>query len=233
MGRVNNNYLIIGLPVIGEPDGGQTERPSNPGGDVSVAMAFTGTANNAFSYFPNGADEGVEITPANGAFRVEADTSQWTIMLNMFRDCNELTTLDLHRLDTSKVTNMRSMFSLCTGLTSINVGGFDTSKVANMYDMFSGCPLLTILDLSSFDTSRVTNVNSMFYGCAALETLDASNFDMSNVVTKNNMFYSCNSLSHIKCRQAFKDWCITNQDAIALPEALREGGTGTWEIVGA
>ena len=46
-----------------------------------------------------------------------------------------------------------------------------------------------------------------------------------------NMFYGCYKLSKIKCKQAFKDWCITNQDKIKLPASMREGGSGTWEIV--
>lgn len=231
MGRVNNNYLIIGLPVIGEPDGGQADSPSNPGGDVSVAMAFTGTANNAFAYYPNGEVEGVSVSPTNGIFKVLADTSLWTSMCNMFRDCSQLTNLDLHKLDTSKVTNMSNMFLLCVALTSIDTNGFDTSKVTNMYNMFSGCAALTSLDLSGFDTSSLTEVNSMFYGCPSLLSLDLSNFTMDNVRSKNNMFYGCPALNSIKCKQAFKDWCITNQDAIALPDAMREGGSGTWKIV--
>lgn len=130
MGRVNNNYLIIGLPVIGEPDGGQVDSPSNPGGDVSAAMAFTGTADNAFAYYPNGENEKVSVAPTNGIFKVLADTSQWTSMSNMFRSCSSLTNLDLHKLDTSKVTNMSNMFCLCEALTSIDMNGFDTSKVS-------------------------------------------------------------------------------------------------------
>ena len=46
------------------------------------------------------------------------------------------------------------------------------------------------------------------------------------------MFDGCGSLNHIKCKQSFKDWCLTNQDRIKLPTTMREGGSGTWEIVG-
>ena len=54
---------------------------------------------------------------------------------------------------------------------------------------------------------------------------------MSKANSYNSIFKDCTSLSTIKCKQAFKDWCITNQDKIALPTAMREGGSGTWEIV--
>ena len=54
---------------------------------------------------------------------------------------------------------------------------------------------------------------------------------MSKATKYTNMFQNCTKLSTIKCKQAFKDWCITNQDVIKLPTAMREGGSGTWEIV--
>ena len=65
-----------------------------------------------------------------------------------------------------------------------------------------------------------------------LKTLDLSNFDLSKATNYYGIFLRCNSLTHIKCKQAFKDWCITNQDTIKLPNKMREGGSGTWEIVG-
>ena len=71
----------------------------------------------------------------------------------------------------------------------------------------------------------------MFDNCRALVSLDLSNFDMSKTTHYNNMFENCTSLSTIKCKQAFKDWCITHQDEILLPTAMREGGSGTWTIV--
>ena len=54
---------------------------------------------------------------------------------------------------------------------------------------------------------------------------------MSKATSYDGMFGGCNKLNHITCKQAFKDWCITHQDAIELPTAMREGGTGTWTIV--
>lgn len=45
------------------------------------------------------------------------------------------------------------------------------------------------------------------------------------------MFNNCSNLTHIKCKQSFKDWCWINQDEIELPTAMRNGGNGQWEIV--
>ena len=96
---------------------------------------------------------------------------------------------------------------------------------------FMWCSKLTTINWGNIDLSNVTNMSSMFDSCSSLQSLDLSNFDTSNVTNMNGMFRGCSKLNHIKCKQAFKDWCINNASAINLPDAMKEGGTGTWEIV--
>lgn len=160
------------------------------------------------------------------------DTSNVTNMYKTFQSCRNLVSLDLSNFNTSNVTNMYIMFSNCSKLETLNISNFDTSNISNMENMFYGCRNLTTLDLSSFNTSNVTNMENMFGSCYDLHTLDLSNFDTSNVINMNDMFFDCNRLNYIRCKQAFKDWCITNQDTIELPTKMREGGSGTWDIVG-
>ena len=117
-----------------------------------------------------------------------------------FIECSKLTSLNLSNFDTSAVTSMNSMFAYCRGLTSLDLSSFDTSAVTNMNDMFSNCSKLTSLDLRNFDTSAVTDMGYMFNGCTALR--------------------------NIKCKQAFKDWCVANASTIKLTVA-----NITWEIV--
>ena len=85
---------------------------------------------------------------------------------------------------------------------------FDTSNVTNMYGMFSYCSELQSLDLSNFDTSKVTGISYMI-----------------------DMFYDCKSLNYIRCKPTFRDWCWERQDIIELPDAMRNGGSGTWDII--
>lgn len=151
---------------------------------------------------------------------------------NMFSGCSSLVSLDLINFDLSNITNAAAMFSMCSSLTSINISLFNTSKLAITSQMFYNCSSLVSLDLSSFVTSNLTKAASIFYGCRSLVSLDLSNFDMSKATKYTYMFTNCNKLTHIKCKQVFKDWCITNQDEIKLPDAMREGGSGTWEIIG-
>ena len=53
----------------------------------------------------------------------------------------------------------------------------------------------------------------------------------ANMYNIYGMFRGCGKLNSITCKQAFKDLCISKQNQINLPDAMREGGTGTWIIV--
>lgn len=160
------------------------------------------------------------------------DTSKIESMSSMFSDCSSLVSLDLSSFNTGKGTSFRYMFANCSSLVSLDVSGFNTGNCSNFSSMFRGTNSLKNINLSSFDTSKGTNFEYMFANCSSLVSIDLSSFDMSNARYFTWMFSSCNKLTHIKCKQAFKDWCITNQNRIVLPDAMLEGGSGTWEIVG-
>ena len=159
------------------------------------------------------------------------DTSNITMMNRMFDSCSSLQSLDLSNFDTSKVTYMMRMFDSCKSLQSLDLSNFDTSKVISMYGMFTGCSSLQSLNLSNFNTSNVTDMSLMFSSCESLQSLDLSNFDTSKVTNMDYMFgYSKNNkISYIKCKQAFKDWCIANNNTINLKTNLDDI---TWDIVG-
>ncbi|MDN5966054.1 MAG: DUF285 domain-containing protein [Lactococcus sp.] len=90
------------------------------------------------------------------------DTSDVTTMLNMFRDCSSLVTLDLSNFNTTKVTDIRDMFRNCTSLTTLDLSKLNTAKVIDMRGTFRACTSLTRLDLSSFDTSGVKTLDRLF-----------------------------------------------------------------------
>ena len=130
------------------------------------------------------------------------------------------------------VTSLDNLFKNANNMKTLTFAkGIDTSKIESMIYMFYGCRSLVSLDLSNFNTSNCTSFERMFYGCRSLVSLDLSNFDMSKATSYDMMFRNCNNLTHIKCKQSFKDWCITNYYPIYLPTAMQEGGSGTWEII--
>lgn len=151
---------------------------------------------------------------------------------SMFNGCSNITSIKFNNTKIMKPTEIFLMFKGCQSLTSLDLSSFDTSDISEINFLFTKCSSLVSLNLSSFDTSNIINAAALFENCISLVSLDLSNFDMSKATSYDNMFKNCNKLTHIKCKQAFKDWCITNQDKISLPDAMREGGSGTWEIIG-
>ena len=126
----------------------------------------------------------------------------------------------------------RAFYNLTT-VTSV-VSNLDLTGIATTL-MFSEASNITSIKFNNTKSMKLTNVSSMFSGCISLVSLDLGLIDTSNISKPwfyGNVFENCTSLSTIKCTQAFKDWCITNQDHIKLPTAMREGGSGTWEIIG-
>ena len=122
------------------------------------------------------------------------DTSNFTSMDSMFRNCYLLTELDVSHFDTSKVTSMSYMFKGCSSLTSLNVSGFDTSKVTSMSYMFKGCSSLTSLNVSGFDTSKVTSMSKVFEA-SGVQKLDLRGWNVENVLTMDRMFQNCTKLA--------------------------------------
>lgn len=125
------------------------------------------------------------------------NTLNVTNMMSMFYGCSSLTSLDLSSFNTSNVTDMQSMFSGCSSLTSLDLSSFNTSNVRTMSYMFGGCSSLTSLDLSSFNTSNQTHMNGLFSGCSSLTNLDLSSFNTSNLISMDYMFYECSSLTSL------------------------------------
>lgn len=137
---------------------------------------------------------------------------------------------DISHLDTSNFTSMDSMFRNCYLLTELDVSHFDTSKVTNMSDMFKGCSSLTSLNVSGFDTSKVTNMNGVFSACG-VQKLDLRGWNVENVLTMGNMFVSCARLATInltewnaiKCTNmaSMFNYCIAIQNIYGLSTLVK------------
>lgn len=136
------------------------------------------------------------------------NTSNTTEMKSMFKNCYQLTALDLSKFDTAKVTSMKQMFYGCPRLSTLNIN-FKTPKLIDSSYMFYNCSALTSINLSSVDTKNITNMSYMFFGCLALKTLDLSNFDTSNVTNMYAMFYNCKALTSLNI-SSFNTKKVTN-----------------------
>lgn len=138
---------------------------------------------------------------------------------------------------TSSITDMSYMFYDCWGLKTniIGIENWDVSNVVNMEHMFYGCSTITELNLRNWNTEKVEDMSSMFAEMDNLLKLDITNFNVSKLTdsaSMSGMFYNTNKLNYIRCSYDFQVWAFKNQDIINLPETMRNGGSGTWEIVG-
>jgi surface protein len=96
-------------------------------------------------------------------------------MMDMFDDCNNLTTIDFSSWNTLKVTNMYEMFTNCWSLTTLDLSGWKTSNVRNMSSMFEYCfNLETIYVGEGWSTANVTNSRVMFSYCSKLPNWDGT-----------------------------------------------------------
>ena len=116
---------------------------------------------------------------------------------SMFRNCKNITEVDLSSFKNSIAFTLDQMFYGCESLISINFGNFNTSLIESMALMFYGCLNLISLNLSSFVTTNVIYMDRMFYNCKSLKEINISNFNLSRIRLINSMFYGCESLISI------------------------------------
>ena len=123
------------------------------------------------------------------------NTKEVTDMVDMFCDCQSLSSLDVSGFNTGKVTDMSGMFFECISLKLLDVAKFNTANVKSMSKMFYSCHNLDLLNVTNFNTANVTNMQGMFYSCPALTTIYASDkFVTGQVTDGSNMFSNCINL---------------------------------------
>lgn len=177
---------------------------------ISGKIKIIGDANRLFSFYRN-------LKTISGMDQL--DTTEVTIMREMFWYCRSLTSLDLNHFSTSQAIEMEGMFGGCSSLTNLDLSHFNTSQVYNIACMFYRCSSLTSIDLSHFNTSQLTWMWGMFSGCSALTNIDLSSFDMSKISHGgcDNMLEKLPNLRKIvlgpKCKFPYYSMAIANPDS--------------------
>lgn len=141
----------------------------------------------------------------------------------LFKNLKKLTTIEgLNTLNSSNtiIHDYSELFSNCISLTSIDIHSWNiqtTSNIQrwNLSRMFFGCKSLTSLDVSGIDIiDNNVNMANTFIGF----------IDLNNNET---IYIECENLTHIKCKQSFKDYCIAHENSVGLHSINRID----WEIV--
>ena len=128
------------------------------------------------------------------------DSSDVSNMYYMFGKCHYLKDINLENLNTKNVKDMSYMFNKCRNLQKINFPlSFNTQEVTKMNSMFHNCEQLSDINFgSSFTTNKVTHMQIMFGKCSQLKNLDLRNFNTEKVKDMNFMFDQCINLEEIK-----------------------------------
>lgn len=136
-------------------------------------------------------------------------TSENLFMIETFCENNNLKTLLLN-ISSPKIINIRQAFYRCRNLTEIDLSNTEMYEITDMYSAFAGC----------------TSLEKLYF---------AKGFDSSSLGSNNiryrNMFSNCPKLNYIKCTESFQEWCFKHEEEISLPDVMRQGGSGIWEII--
>lgn len=137
-------------------------------------------------------------------------------MINFFKDCSTLQTINLTGFITSAVTNMAGMFQNCTSLTSVTFDNektngkfvkFDTGAVQDMSQMFDNCVLLPSVSLAGFDTHSVVNMSKMFFACYELTEIELDSVTVTDEEDpRYKMFVNFNTANVTDMSCMFAGW---------------------------
>ena len=75
----------------------------------------------------------------------------------LFRNCSNITEIDLSNFNSSNITYFQLMFELCTSLTSILLSNFNNSKINQMNFTFSDCSSLKTFYQKYYDSNIIIN----------------------------------------------------------------------------
>ncbi len=113
-------------------------------------------------------------------------------MNSMFRDLDQLTSIDLTGMSSLLVTDMANLFNGCDLIIQASTGAFDPAIITDITGMFAGCGSIEYLDFGLFDTINILGMASLFANCTSLKCI--TNLDTTSATSKTDMFYLCDML---------------------------------------
>ena len=132
---------------------------------------------------------------------------------NLFKECTNLTSVDLSRIAFNLNLELKSMFSGCTNLRNVTFNLKKTFIATSVENMFLNCTSLTSLDLGNFNVSKIKFFTSMFEGCTSLRKINLKSFKLDSVQSINNMFKNCFSLEYLDL-SSFKPFKLLSMDLV-------------------
>ena len=169
-----------------------------------------------------------------GTFKVTYVLNKFLKMENMFKNVQNLKTVNISaekgsfhfslsrafsnctnlkqfysNINPKNLNNLTYMFMNCTSLEKVYFENFgDAGK--DLSHMFENCQNLKNLDLSNFKTNNTLNMSYMFSDCQNIEKIDISSFNISQIKDMSFMFFNCKNLENLNKN----DFFIPNNNTI-------------------
>jgi surface protein len=130
-------------------------------------------------------------------------------LLDMFRDCNSLTTVNnINSWDLSTITSTSGMFE-SSELFNSNIGNWNVSNVTDMSDMFVAAQAFN-QPIGNWDVGNVTTMFYMFDAAISFNQ-DISGWDVSSVTNMTRMFRGATAFN-----QPIGGWNVANVTTMGL-----------------
>lgn len=119
-------------------------------------------------------------------------------LVELFRDCENLTEVVMDKVDLSSVKDMSAMFYDCKNLEKVYIYDSDMPNVESMSWMFYNCEKLRVAYLNNLEVPALRTTECMFRNCFSLESPDfyGTSFDGNNI-NMHSMFEGCRSLDRV------------------------------------
>ena len=115
-------------------------------------------------------------------------------MENMFKNVQNLSTIEFSSINSGKITSLESTFENCVSLLKINFEpGWDTSELISMKKTFASCKSLNEVDFGNLNLSNVKDMSHMFKDSNLLY-FTPDKLDLDSIETMNSMFQNCKYL---------------------------------------
>lgn len=157
---------------------------------TTMTQSFASLANMSTLYL-NNADFS-NVTTMNNTFAVTGLVTSpldgmalpnITTMISVFRDCKQLTALNLADTELPKLTSLALITSGCSNLTEANFSNCNAPNLTSMQGIFKGCSNLINIHISNDFTTNVTTLASAFEYCTNLNFECINNLDTTNVTS--------------------------------------------------
>lgn len=117
---------------------------------------------------------------------------------------------ELANLDTKNLTSCSAMFRQCSNLTSVDLSNRNFSNSSDCTNMFAGCSSITNINLSNCNFSNVTAHNYFISSCNSLEEISFPNVRLNANINCREMFYNSSKLSKVDLSNIASTTNVTN-----------------------